>query len=117
MAVPGSQYLRNGVTRSLIRRAMQGRVPDQIRLRSTIGRQSSDWPEWLPSLRGELRAELERLKTSDTARRCLDLPRMRRLVEDWPERLTLKHEEAYSRVLLRGITMGRFIRWFEKNYA
>ena len=116
MAVPGSQYLRGGVTRSLIRRAMAGRVPDEIRLRSSYGMQSADWPEWLPALRGEIAQELARLESSETARRCLDLPKLRRLTESWPDRMTLAHEKDYPLLLLRGITMGRFIRWFEKTY-
>ncbi|HEX6308288.1 MAG TPA: asparagine synthase-related protein [Longimicrobiales bacterium] len=117
MAVPGSQYLLNGVTRSLIRRAMAGRLPDQIRLRSTLGLQAPDWPEWLPSFRGELRAELNRLEKSETAQRCLDLPKLRQLMDRWPDRLRLAHEFDYPLLLLRGITMGRFIRWFEESYA
>lgn len=117
MAVPGSQYLHEGVTRSLIRRAMAGRVPDEIRLRSSYGMQSADWPEWLPSLRAEISQELQRLEVSETARRCLDLPKLRRLTENWPERMTLAHEKDYPLLLLRGITMGRFIRWFEDTYT
>jgi asparagine synthase (glutamine-hydrolysing) len=117
MAVPGSQYLRNGVTRSLIRRAMAGLLPDQLRLRQTYGMQGPDWPEWLPSIRTELRKELQRLERSETAARCLDLRKLRQLVDRWPERLTLAHENDYALMLLRGITMGRFIRWFEDTYA
>jgi asparagine synthase (glutamine-hydrolysing) len=117
MAVPGSQYLRDGVTRSLIRRAMAGLLPDQLRLRATYGVQAPDWPEWLPLMRGELRAELDRLDQSETARRCLDLRKMRRLMDNWPDRLTLGHERDYPLLLLRGITMGRFIRWFETRHA
>ncbi|HEX6133050.1 MAG TPA: asparagine synthase-related protein [Longimicrobiales bacterium] len=117
MRVPGSQYLRNGVTRSLLRRAMAGRLPDRIRLRSTLGLQAPDWPEWLPSIRGELRAEIDRLESSETARRYLDLPKLRQLMDRWPDRLTLAHETDYVLLLLRGITMGRFIRWFEESYA
>jgi asparagine synthase (glutamine-hydrolysing) len=117
MAIPGSQYLRDGVTRSLIRRAMAGRLPDQLRLRSSYGLQAPDWPEWLPTMRGELRDDLDRLQHSETARRCLDLPKMRLLVDRWPDRLTLRHERDYLLLLLRGITMGRFIRWFEDRYA
>ena len=117
MAVPGSQYLQNGVSRSLLRRAMAGRVPDEIRLRSTHGLQSSDWPEWLPALRADMRTELDRLEASATARRCLDLPKLRRLLDSWPSRLTLAHEKDYALMLPRGITMGRFIRWFEDSYT
>jgi asparagine synthase (glutamine-hydrolysing) len=117
MAVPGTQYLQDGVSRSLIRRALAGRVPDQIRLRSSIGLQSADWPEWLPSCRAPIADELERLEASDTARRCLDLPKLRRLVDHWPQRLTYAHRFDYPMLLLRGVTMGRFIRWFEGTYA
>jgi asparagine synthase (glutamine-hydrolysing) len=117
MAVPGSQYLQDGVTRSLLRRAMAGRLPDQIRLRTTYGMQGPDWPEWLPSIRADLSQELDRLEASETARRCLDLPKMRHLVDHWPDRLTRAHEQAYPLLLLRGIMMGRFIRWFEGTYT
>lgn len=117
MAVPGSQYLHGGVTRSLVRRAMAGRLPDHLRLRSTYGMQGPDWTEWLPSIRGELQAELDQLERSDTAVRCLDLAKMRRLLEQWPQRFTLAHEKDYILLLLRGITMGSFIRWFEDRYA
>jgi asparagine synthase (glutamine-hydrolysing) len=117
MAVPGSQYLQDGVTRSLLRRAMAGRLPDQIRLRTTYGMQGPDWPEWLPSIRADLSQELDRLEASETARRCLDLPKMRHLVDHWPDRLTRAHEKAYPLLLLRGIMMGRFIRWFEGTYT
>jgi asparagine synthase (glutamine-hydrolysing) len=117
MAIPGSQFLRDGVTRSLIRRAMAGLLPDPLRLRSSYGLQAPDWPEWLPTMRGELRAELDRLQHSETARRCLDLPKMRLLIDRWPDRLTLRHERDYLLLLLRGVTMGRFIRWFEDRYA
>lgn len=96
---------------------MAGRVPDEIRLRSSYGMQSADWPEWLPSLRAEISQELQRLEVSETARRCLDLPKLRRLTENWPERMTLAHEKDYPLLLLRGITMGRFIRWFEDTYT
>jgi asparagine synthase (glutamine-hydrolysing) len=117
MAVPGSQYLRNGVTRSLIRRAMTGLLPDHLRLRPTYGMQAPDWPEWLPSMRAELAAELDRLDRSETAARCLDLAKMRQLVDAWPAQLTLAHERDYPLLLVRGVTMGRFIRWFEDRYA
>ncbi|HSJ65986.1 MAG TPA: asparagine synthase-related protein [Gemmatimonadaceae bacterium] len=117
MAVPGSQYLKDGVTRSLIRRAMAGLLPDQIRLRSTFGQQAPDWSEWLPKLRAELQAELAALQQWETARRCLDLSKMQGLLNRWPDRLTLAHEKDYLLLLMRGVTMGRFIRWFEDTYA
>jgi asparagine synthase (glutamine-hydrolysing) len=115
--IPGAQYLHNGETRSLVRRAMAGRLPDQVRTRMTIGAQGPDWIEWLPAMRGALGAELDRLEQSDTANRCLDLPRMRALMDRWPEPMTVYHDRDYYMRLLRGIMMGKYIRWFEETYA
>ncbi len=116
-AIPGSQYLRNGVGRWLIRRAMEGMLPDQVRTRTTIGGQSSDWNEWLPAMRGEFQAELNRLESSEIANRCLDLAKLRSLMDRWPERLGIEHDSDYHLLLMRGIMMGRFIRWFEETYS
>ncbi len=116
-SVPGSQYLHDGVTRSLVRRAMAGRLPDQVRNRTTIGGQSSDWAEWLPSLRALFAAELDLLDRSETANHCLDLPRLHALVEQWPAQLGNSHRNEYLLLLPRGIMMGRFIRWFETTYS
>jgi len=116
-AIPGSQYLRNGVGRWLIRRAMEGKLPDQVRNRTTIGAQSSDWNEWFPAMKGEFQAELDRLGRSEMANRCLDLAKMCSLTAQWPERLSIEHHRDYHLMLLRGIMMGRFIRWFEETYS
>jgi asparagine synthase (glutamine-hydrolysing) len=116
-AIPGPQYLRQGVTRSLIRRAMEGRLPDEIRNRTTIGAQSADWSEWLPAMGGAFRTEVELLERSETARQCLDLPRLRSLIDRWPDRMGVEHERDYTLLLPRGIMMGRYIRWFESAYG
>ena len=117
LAIPSTQYLRNGRTRWLIRRAMQGRVPARILDRQTLGAQAGDWTEWLPAMRGRIAVELERLERCETARRCLDLARLRSLLEQWPEPLRREHRRVYGMLLLRGIMMGNFLRWFEATYS
>jgi asparagine synthase (glutamine-hydrolysing) len=67
-------------------------------------------------MRGEIDAELTRLERSDTAQRCLDLPRLRELVNQWPSVLGPEHQGDYALTLLNAIVMGRFIRWFEERY-
>jgi hypothetical protein len=42
---------------------------------------------------------------------------MRSLVERWPEQFGRRQEKEYYLLLLRGVMMGRFIRWFEETYA
>jgi hypothetical protein len=60
-------------------------------------------------------AEIERLEQSERARRCLDVPRLRRAVENWPDRLGSEHLLEYNLVLLRAVMLGRFMRWFEET--
>lgn len=117
LSIPGSQYLHNGQSRWLIRRAMRGYLPDAVLDRTTRGSQAADWTEWLPPLRGRLLADLEQMERSELACRALDLPRLRRLLTEWPERLGIEHLEEYNLMLLRAIELGRFILWFDAEYA
>jgi len=115
--IPSAQYLRDGVDRWLVRRAMAGRLPDQIRTRTTIGGQGADWVEWLPALRPWIERELRELAQHETARECLDLDRMQSLVQHWPSPLQRTHFRMYNLLLLRGLMMGCFIRWYERTYG
>lgn len=117
LSIPSTLFLRNGRTRWLARTAGQGRLPESLLNRERYGAQAADWFEWLPAMRGRLAAELTRFERSETAQRCLDLPRLRALVEDWPERLGPEHNAPYLSFLLRGMMMGRFICWFERTYS
>jgi asparagine synthase (glutamine-hydrolysing) len=117
LAIPSTQSFRDGYGRALVRRAMKGYLPDQVRLRRTRGAQGADWVTWFPSLRPAFQLELERLERSETAARCLDLPRLGQLLERWPSSFGVEHETDYKLLLLRGVLMGRFIRWFEETYG
>jgi asparagine synthase (glutamine-hydrolysing) len=117
LAIPGSQYLRGGRDRWLIRRAMAPVLPEHVVHRATRGAQSADWIEWFDGMRGEIVAEIARLEKSDTAQRCLDLPRLRDLVDHWPPSFGSEHMADYGLTLLNAMVMGRFIRWFEERHA
>jgi asparagine synthase (glutamine-hydrolysing) len=56
-------------------------------------------------------AELDSMANSPLARRCLDLPRLRHLLENWPQSGWRNPERTsdYRLALLRGVAMGRFI--------
>lgn len=117
LGIPGSQYLSGGRNRLLVRRSMRGLLPDAVLNRETRGAQASDWTAWLPALRPQIAQSLDRLDRSETARRCLDLARMRSIVERWPDKLGVDHMADYMHLLLRGIMTGRFITWFEETYG
>ncbi|NCO32394.1 MAG: hypothetical protein AUJ92_19935 [Armatimonadetes bacterium CG2_30_59_28] len=98
------------------RRAMADRLPPEVLSNQKRGLQAADWFERLTSVRGRLPAELDLWKC-DLARRALDLQRMRRLVEHWPEggSDTDSVVYEYNCILKRGLMVGRFLRWFEDD--
>jgi asparagine synthase (glutamine-hydrolysing) len=115
LSIPDTQFLRKGVYRSLIRRAMVGRVPDQILREQRKGVQAADWRFGFDAAVPKLAGELDRLRHSTLARQWLDLPLMQQLLDCWPgpndsnETTVINYGAAFS----RGLTMGRFIRRFE----
>lgn len=112
MSVPEEQYVQNGMDRSLIRRAMEGRLPDKVRLNQTRrGIQGADGitrmlPEW-QRFQQELREMLQDPRTSSYLNRpglagCLD-----RLGSE-PEPLLIFNTDF--RLLTRGLVFYRFLK-------
>ena len=115
LSIPDEQCLLDGEPRSLIRRALADLVPPEILNERRRGAQSIDWFQAYTESRAGFVEEIERLEKSALARRCLDLRRLRRLVDNWPTRIEPGSAEEYHyRILLgRGIGFGRFIRRIE----
>jgi asparagine synthase (glutamine-hydrolysing) len=116
-SIPPEQYVAGGHSRSLVRRAMKGRLPESTRLRYARGHQGADWyltmSEALPSLRREV-ALIER---SPAAQHTLDLPRMHDLLDTWPQSgyETTHVSNIWHNALIRGISMGYFLRSHETS--
>jgi asparagine synthase (glutamine-hydrolysing) len=115
MAVPETQYLRFGEDRWLLRRALEGRLPPALVQRRTRGQQAADWFDRINPIRAELAREVGRIEANETASALLDIRRMRALMDDWPDTFRIEDQPSYALYLLRGIMMGRFIRWFEES--
>lgn len=112
LRVPIDQYLRDGVPRSLARRALADRVPDEILRERRKGYQVADWHEGLSAARDDLRIELERIGAASANEGVLNTPMLQRLIDDWPsggwdeDRVIAKYRMA----LLRGVSTGHFLR-------
>jgi asparagine synthase (glutamine-hydrolysing) len=112
LAVPAEQYLRDGTPRALARSAFADRLPASLLNERRKGYQAADWHEGLTAARGELEEELERIADCGDARSTLDTDKLRQLTSDWP---TAGWESGaamrqYRQVLLRGVSVGHFIR-------
>ena len=75
------------------------------------GYQAVDWHECLTASRAEIATELDRLGDCASAVRALDLPRLKRLVENWPvsgwEQMDVVAPYRYA--LTRGLGIGHFL--------
>lgn len=111
-SIPIEQYLVVTPGRSLIRRAMRGRLPDSTIDRRKRGLQAADWYESLTSIRAELACEFTLLEQSPGARRLLDLDRLRDALDHWPEsaRQAEQQRSLYQMALPIAISTGYFIR-------
>jgi asparagine synthase (glutamine-hydrolysing) len=113
LAVPTSQFLRDGTMRVLAREALADRLPKQVLEPSPRPvLHVSDWHEDLTAARDSVFEELDRLEACPAATATLDLPRLRRLTEHWPsdgwEREDVRVPYRYT--LLNAIAVGHFLR-------
>ncbi|MCU1312928.1 MAG: asparagine synthase, partial [Acidobacteriaceae bacterium] len=113
--IPIEQYLVGGQSRSLIRRAMQGRLPEATLRRTLRGLQSADWYLVIGAQRSRLAAELRRIAHSPMVQHVLDVPRLQHLLDTWPASgyQDPKIHESYHLALTRGIAAGSFIAQYD----
>jgi asparagine synthase (glutamine-hydrolysing) len=110
LRIPLAHYFRNGLSRAVIRTALKGRVPDAVRLETLRGLQSPHWLEMISEARGEAGRLLGRIGESPLARQLLDIPKMRRLLGEWPDAGIAPPPPVYRSGLIRGLAAGEFIR-------
>jgi asparagine synthase (glutamine-hydrolysing) len=112
LSVPTEQFFRNGVPRALARAALADRVPAEVLNERRRGLQAVDWHEGTTAAQAQILEEIARLEQNGPAVRALDLPRMRRLAENWPTEGWHREDiiEQYRLALLRGISVGHFLR-------
>jgi len=117
--VPERLYRRDGLTRRFARAVLADRVPAEILGEKRLGAQATNWFSAMSVRRHELAAEVERMEASLTACRMFDVPRLKRLLDDWPkdaaeaERL----RPAYIHSLAEAVHVFRFMRWVNRGNA
>jgi asparagine synthase (glutamine-hydrolysing) len=119
LAVPERLYRQNGVPRSFARRVLADRLPPEILNERRRGEQAPRWFRTLDARREDIARDIDRIEASPLARRMLDVPRMKRLMADWPkdESAAQARKKEYRFALARGVHAGLFIRWVEGGNA
>jgi asparagine synthase (glutamine-hydrolysing) len=118
LRIPEEQFLYAGQPRALARRLLRGLVPDSLLQRTDSGLQSADWPDRLNEARAEIEAEIAWMEGSELARCYLDVPKLRGLIERWPQ--GGDHEWArvrndYGATLMMGLGAARLLRRFDPS--
>ena len=120
--LPYDQFLREGRSHMLVRRLMKDRLPAEI-LDGPKGLQAADWHSRTTRRLPEIRTTLERWRDDPAVAGRLDLDRLLRALDTWPERTPLSARDHPDWLLLRhlprALNAGRFIKWVEggSNWA
>jgi asparagine synthase (glutamine-hydrolysing) len=115
LGIPDDQYWRDGQNRWLARRVLADRVPPETLAQTGHGSQAPEWYALATARRDVLAEAVDRIARSPLASRVLDVPRMRKLLDEWPAdaeaaRTTMT---LHRYALPRAIAMGGFLRWHE----
>src|SRR5215469_9943513 len=86
IGIPNDQFRRNGRERWLIKRVMEGRLPDSVLSNTKRGYQAADWFPRLGREREQLAAEVKRLTGNPEVSSVIDLGRIIEVLDRWPER-------------------------------
>jgi asparagine synthase (glutamine-hydrolysing) len=118
-AIPPEQYLAGGQSRSLARRAMKDRLPQETLSNYLRGLQGADWYSIMGQSLEALRDEVALIHRSPAAREALDLRAMEELLDTWPTS-NFEAPDVYPRWhfwLTRAISMGYFLRTHDPETA
>jgi asparagine synthase (glutamine-hydrolysing) len=86
IGIPTDQYLRGGRDRWLIRRAMEGRLPEVVVNQTRWGTPSADWYPRLTRDRNHIAEEVKRLAENPDVASILDMQRVKAILDNWPDR-------------------------------
>jgi asparagine synthase (glutamine-hydrolysing) len=117
LSLPEEQFLRDGTSRWLVRRAMAGRVPLEVTANRQRGMQAADWFERLRKADSRIVDELSQFEASQLTRSALDLGRMRALLKSMAKAnpRAVRTRTDYRSVLELGVMTGRFLCWMESR--
>lgn len=110
LAVPPEEFFRNGIPRSLARRALRGRVPEFVLAERRKGVQAPDWHEPAFAQRDALTALMDSFAATP-ASALLPLHDLRGMLNEWPEAdwSQASVSRDYRARLLRSVSLGHFL--------
>jgi asparagine synthase (glutamine-hydrolysing) len=106
IGIPQDQYLRNGRDRWLIRRTMEGRLPDVVLTKNKWGAQAADWYSRLTRERNLISEEVKRLAKKAEVASMLDMERFTAILDNWPDCQPPEYSREEKQLLALPDTLG-----------
>ena len=110
--IPDGQFLRNGQTRWLLRRAMEGMLPQELMSQSGRALQAAEWFDAARKAAREIAEEVELMGADPLLAGLYDIEYLRRLMMVWPSTPKNGQEAQHYRRLITTISSARFTRRF-----
>lgn len=113
--LPTHMFMRDGEMRWLAKQVAKGLMPEEQRANRLNGRWDADWHLRIGRRRSDYLAEFDRLAANDRVARMIDLPRLRALIEDWPDRTDTDPQVYAPRqfAVPRALLTARFVNYVE----
>ena len=107
LAIPDREYIGpDGTDRWVIRAAMQGLLPDEVRLNRRLGLQAADVGRRMIDSAAEVEQALDEIDASELCRQYLAVPRLHATWESLQKEITPQTTHLTITVLTRGIMAG-----------
>lgn len=116
-SLPEAMFIRDGQLRWLARYAFRDVLPPEVRNNPSKAEQNPEWFHNLSLRRPRLHEQLDHIEESALARRALNIPRLRALLDRWPASAEEAQAAgpAYRSILVRGLHVGAFLRWIDRT--
>ena len=113
LGIPEGQYVGGRHFRWILIRAMRERLPHEVLYPCSAGLQAADWFVGATAAIPEMRGLVKTLSENQAVRCVVEVDGLGALVEDWPDGNWGSHavDQAYRFKLLRGLTVGEFVRY------
>lgn len=112
LSVAPEEFIRDGIPRSLARRAFADRIPRRVAASLARGYQSPDWYEAVERNLPMLQQEIDAICRCDQTAEMIDLDWLRQTVGSWPTDGWARQDvmARYRYGFLRAVQTGHFIR-------
>lgn len=113
LSLPVSQYVRGGKQRILIRRAMEGSLPDEIRMNfAHRGIQSYDWrirlePDWQTAVK-----EIKEIMGDPLISKYLDTEKLRKICTECEQQHYSKRNAYSVHLMITSLILYKFFKYY-----